>query len=342
MRVREIWESWQTRGRRLWAEVNTRANNWPQIAYEAYAQLIEHEGFLLAAAIAYYAFFSLFPLAILSFSFLGAFFQPTEAQQRMTDLLGHYLPRAENLVQINLRALWERRAEARLIALISLAWTGSSVFAITGRLLDRAWGVRQRGRQLIWRRLLALPIAVLGVALLAVSLVLSAALRIFSFVDRLSGMSPLGRIGAITFIIAVVINIVVFALVYWVLPSKRLTLQQVLPGAIVAAISWELAKNIYTWYLSRVWLFKIVYGSVTAVIITLTWIYITSCILLYCGELNAAYDRTQRHRKREAMPYRAPVRVQAVTATNPGLTTDMNPEKPSSSGEPLTEYANEE
>ena len=291
--LKDMWEAWQGLSRRLWGHMNVYLNNWPAILHESYVQLLHHEGLLLAAAIAYYAFFSLFPLAILFFSCLGAFLHPSEAQERMAHLLGRYLPLAENLVQVNVSALWERRAGARLIALVSLLWTGSSVLAITSRLLDRAWGIRHRGVRRVLRRLLALPTAVLGVALLATSIAASTALRVFSLLDRLSGMTVLGRIGAITFVIAVAINIVVFGLVYWVLPSKRLTFRQVLPGAVVGAIIWELAKSLYTWYLSRVRLSTIVYGSVTAIIITLTWIYITSCILLFCGELNACYARSQ-------------------------------------------------
>ena len=241
--LKNLWDARLMQGRRLWGDVNAYTNNWPSILHEAYLQLLQHEGLLLAAAVAYYAFFSLFPLAILFFSFLGVFLQPAEAQEQMTDLLGRYLPQAGDLIQVNLRALWERRAAARLIALVSLVWTGSSVFAITSRLLDRAWGVRQRGGERLLRRLLAVPIAVLGVALLAISMAVSAVVRIFSLVSRLSGLTPLGRIGAITLVIAVAINVVVFGLVYWVLPSKRLSFRQVLPGAVAAAVLWELAKS---------------------------------------------------------------------------------------------------
>ena len=294
--MRDRWETAQAQARELWALANEHANNWPTILHEAYVQLRRHDGLLLAAATAFFAFFSLFSLVILLFSFLSVFFKPVEAQQHVADLLARYLPEAENLAQLNLRALWERRAAARAVAFGTLAWTGSNVLAIVSRLLDRAWEIRQRGTQRALRRLLAVPIAVIGLALLAVSMAASAVVRVFWLIDRLSGMISLGRIGAVTFVIAVGIDVVVFALIYWVLPSKKLTLRQVLPGAIAGAVLWELAKSIYTWYLSRVRLSTIVYGSVTTIIVTLTWTYITSCILLYCGELNAAYHRARHHR----------------------------------------------
>jgi membrane protein len=277
--------------------VNAHANHWPTVLRNAYVQFLRHDGLLLAAAIAYFAFFSLFSLVVLLISFLSVFFKPIEAQQQVADLLVRYLPEAEHLVQLNLRALWEGRGAARAIAFGTLAWTGSSVLAIVSRLLDRAWDIRQRGGLRALRRLLAVPIAVLGLGLLAVSMAVSAVARVFWLIDRLSGMISLGRIGAVTFVIAVGINVVVFALIYWVLPSKKQTFRQVLPGAIAAAILWESAKSIYTWYLSRVRLSTIVYGSVTTIIVTLTWTYITGCILLYCGELNAAYCRVRQPRK---------------------------------------------
>ncbi len=78
-----------------------------------------------------------------------------------------------------------------------------------------------------------------------------------------------------------------FTLLYYFIPHVKVGWREVLPGAILAGILWQLAKQVFLYfignYLSRS---NLIYGSVGTIIAFLTWTYISSLILLFGAYLN--------------------------------------------------------
>ncbi|MBQ2919584.1 MAG: YihY/virulence factor BrkB family protein [Oscillospiraceae bacterium] len=84
-----------------------------------------------------------------------------------------------------------------------------------------------------------------------------------------------------------VIQIVIFALIYMVLPNKHNRFLRSLPGAVVAAVGWQGFSNVFSFYVENmVERYTNIYGSVYMVAIGLLWIYCCMCILLFGGVLN--------------------------------------------------------
>ncbi len=286
------FKQWTRRTARLWQRVNAETGQWPQIFYRAAIGFAEHEGFMSAAAIAYYAFLSLFPLSILLLAIASRLLQPDKAMTQYRVLLDHYLPGATDFLQINYTPLQGQLTILRVLALLTLVWSGSGIFAVLGRLLDRAWRIKQRGRLLIKRRLVALPMAVSALILVALSLVGSTALQLLNRLEFLDGIGWVTHILSLALIL--MLNTLLFLLAYWSLPSAQVGWREILPGSILASFLWEGAKIAFTAYLSSLRLFNVIYGSVTAIVAFLLWAYLSSCIVLFCGELNAEYGRHQR------------------------------------------------
>ena len=204
---------------------------------------------------------------------------------------GDYLPGVTSFLQIKYAPLQGQLTVLRIVALLVLIWSGSGIFAVTGRLLDRAWHIKQKGRLWLRRRLLALPIAILALILIATSLVMSTTWNLLNRLEFLNGIGWFTRI--ISLVIILLLNTLFFSLIYWSLPSAQLRWREMLPGAILAAVLWEVAKFAFTVYLSRLPLFNVIYGSVAAIAAFLIWAYLSGCIVLFCGELNAEYTRRQ-------------------------------------------------
>jgi YihY family inner membrane protein len=244
-----------------------------------------------AAAIAYYAFLSLFPFPILLLAIARRLLRPAEAMTRYRAFLDHYLPSVTAFLQINYEPLQGQLTVLRIIALLVLIWTGSGIFAVTGRLLDRAWHIKHTGRLWIRRRLLALPLAIAALILISLSLALSTSWSLLNRLEFSNGISGFTQILSLAIIL--LLNTLFFGLIYWSLPSAQVRWREVLPGAILAAVLWEVAKSAFTLYLSNLRLFNVVYGSVATIVAFLIWAYLSGCIVLYCGELNAEYARHQ-------------------------------------------------
>jgi hypothetical protein len=73
-------------------------------------------------------------------------------------------------------------------------------------------------------------------------------------------------------------------------PFRPLDQRAVLPGALLAAVLWELAKYAFAWSL-HYFHYDQIYGSVGAVVAVLTWSYVSSLIMLFGAQLTAVFHR---------------------------------------------------
>ena len=84
-----------------------------------------------------------------------------------------------------------------------------------------------------------------------------------------------------------VAQILIIDLIYMVLPNKRNRFLHSLPGAVIAAVGWQIFSGGFSYYvehmLSR---YTNIYGSIYTVAIGLLWIYCCMCILLFGGLVN--------------------------------------------------------
>ena len=72
-----------------------------------------------------------------------------------------------------------------------------------------------------------------------------------------------------------------FTVLYVIVPATRVKRGAALFGGVVAGITWELAKGLYTWAVARFIHYSAIYGSLAAVPIFLIWLQISWTILLF-------------------------------------------------------------
>jgi membrane protein len=95
---------------------------------------------------------------------------------------------------------------------------------------------------------------------------------------------------AISLLLAVLLDIALFMLLYILLPHGSSTWRVILPGAIGAGVLWELAKKAFLFFVSTyVSLTNQVYGSLAAIIAFLTWAYLSGLIFLFGAYLSVSY-----------------------------------------------------
>jgi uncharacterized BrkB/YihY/UPF0761 family membrane protein len=92
--------------------------------------------------------------------------------------------------------------------------------------------------------------------------------------------------------LAIMLDVVLFMLLYLMLPHGEATWREILPGAITAGFLWELAKSAFLFFISTyIVASNLVYGSVAAVIAFLTWAYLSGLIFIFGAYLSVAYWR---------------------------------------------------
>lgn len=245
---------------------------------------------MLAASLSYYALLTLFPLLLVLIAIASFFVSEADALGTVMSVVRDYLPGSEKTVQEILHQVVDLRGSATFIGFVTLAWSASGIFNVVQYALDRAWRAQQP--RPVWAQRL-ISVAVLGA--LGLAFLASVFLSAFSegVVAQLVGEAGTARevVRALGNLLGIGLGFAAFGILYKTFPHAHVAWRDALTGAGVAALMWELAKNVYALYLVHFARFNLVYGSVGAIIGLLLWGYLSAMIVLFGAELAAAMGR---------------------------------------------------
>ena len=95
------------------------------------------------------------------------------------------------------------------------------------------------------------------------------------------------RIASIGQIVAVPLLFGLLLLIYTYVPGGRRTLRSQLPGAVFATAGWLIFSRVFSFYIVHFWRLSYIYGSLTAVILVILWLYVIINLLFIGAGLNA-------------------------------------------------------
>ncbi len=249
----------------------------------------------LAAAIAFWAFFSIFPLLIGMLSLSSHFLESASLQARIYETVTDMLPGSAEMVKSNLEAVVQYRGSMSLVAIVGLFWTASKVFGAITRAVNRAVGVQQDRKpwlsklRYFW---MAVAVSILIIVSLGVTVVLELVLES-------PALSELGLdAGAVSWLqgwpASFILVFLIFALIYKLTPFMDVLWSQVIPGALLATLLFELGQAGFVLYLDKVANLKVVYGSLSSIIVLLLWLYVSALILILGAEYSIVRWRVRR------------------------------------------------
>ena len=259
-----------------------------EMVYRTIRNFIRDDGSHMAAGVAYYAIFSLFPLVLGAISIASIILNEGTVSDYIIGVLRDNIGiGSEDLVSSNIRALLALRGTVSIVAILTLLWASRSVFGAVHRVMNRAWKVTEPPRFLTYH--LAQIGAAMGVAIMfMVPATLGPAGRAFAQRnDTLFGWSvPWATIFTVLpFLIAWVL----FLLIYRYVPDAKVRWRDAYPAATVAAGLFEAAKWGFAFYLVNLSSLDLVYGSVTTIIVLMLFLYIVAIILVLGAELASEY-----------------------------------------------------
>ena len=91
----------------------------------------------------------------------------------------------------------------------------------------------------------------------------------------------------LSFPVALGIVAIAFAFVYRFGTSRWQSSNPIMPGAILAAISWAIVSGIFRLYVSHYGQYNKIYGTVGVIIVLMLWLYLSSLVMLLGDQLNA-------------------------------------------------------
>jgi len=172
-----------------------------------------------------------------------------------------------------------------ILGIGGLLWTSTWFFSSLSSALNIIFRV-EKGRSLLRGKAIDLFMLFLAGTLLLMSMVLSSVITLFQgYLFKF----PLD-IGFIfqpilKYLIPFFLTFCMFFLIYRIAPNKKIHSVIALKATFAASILWEVAKQLFGWYILHLGRFSVLYGSLSTLAIFLLWIYYTSAIFLFGGEI---------------------------------------------------------
>lgn len=264
------------------------------IIRQSFQRFTKERGAEAAASLAYYAFFSIFPM-LLVFIVIGSFFvDRSVVQAQLLDMLQGVIPGAKEVVIENIDRVLELRSAVTFIALLSLVWSATSVFNILAININRAFPKGGSLNFLKGRLMGFLMFLGLGLLML-LSFASSTVIGLIPSIDiPLNGKALhetfVWRILSLS--IPVLINMLLFWAIYQWVPTASISRRASLIGGLITGVAWLLLNRVFTWYLSSgLSKYRLVYGSLGTVVALLFWIYLTGIIVLLGAHLTASIQQ---------------------------------------------------
>ena len=261
---------------------------------------MDHRAMQAAAALAYYALFSIAPLLLIVISIVGLVFGPDTARASVMDqmrgLVGESGARGIEQMLAGVRDP-TANAAAGLVGVVVLLFGASGVFGQLKDALNTIWEAPAppggmiasyvRGRFLSFAMVLAVGF------LLLVSLLVSAGLQAVG--TYMTGLLP-GSEGiweGVNFLVSWGTITLLFAMIFKYIPDKEIRWRDVWIGALISALLFSLGKTLIGLYLGRSAVAS-AYGAAGSLVVLLVWVYYSSLLVL----LGAEFSHVQATRDR--------------------------------------------
>lgn len=250
-----------------------------------------------AAELAFRFFLAFFPFLLLLLT-IGAFVSSatgvSDPAQEVVDLFGDSLPGdAASVIRTQTEQVVENDNLGLLtIGFLGTLWAAGNGTAAIMKATNRVYDVEE-SRPFIKRTLLALAITLLAGGAIIVALGATLLSEVFArdIAESVGLGTAFGWLVAVVRIPLVLLLITAAAsLVFWLAPDTKRPFTLVTPGAVVFALGWAAATWLFALYVSHFGNYNATYGALGAAIILLTWLQLTSTLLLLGAELNAVID----------------------------------------------------
>ena len=250
-------------------------------------RFIDDKCFETAGALSYTTLVSLVPLIVASLAIFAAFPAFADARSTLIEFaFSNFVPAAGERIQEYLNGFADNASRLTGISVLVMFFSALAMMVSIEDRLNRIWRVqRQRGwvsrLLLYWAALTLGPVLIVGgiaVASYATALpILNEAAGTLGLRQRLVGTLPF------------LVTFLTLALIYMVVPNRRVRWQEAAIGALLGAVLFEVARWSFARFIHHAHTYQQVYGAALAAIpIFLLWIYLSWVIVILCASVAAS------------------------------------------------------
>lgn len=284
-------------------DMNFKIRHYINIFIHLIAKIKKDDVFALASQLAYYLILSFFPFMVFLMTLVGfSKLSSTEILEGLSVMLPKSIL---ELTKSTVREVFDNQYTGLLgISILLTMWTASSAFKAIIKSINKAYNLKEN-RSFIKRSI----ISMLGILALASIIILVLTMLVFGNVINhyIKNTNQLYRIVFILWYIfryafIFIIMIFIFVSIYRLAPAKKLTWKEVIPGAVFSTIGWVLVSFGFSYYIDNFNNYSRFYGSLGAVFILMTWLFLISMIFILGVEIN--FVTTEIKKKTHILNYK--------------------------------------
>jgi membrane protein len=252
----------------------------------------------MAAQIAFFMMLGLFPFLIFMLGLISYLPIGEQLSHQALEALSEQLPtEAYALVADTVTSTLLGRSQSLLsFSLLAALWSGSMGVGALITTINRAYNIRPR-RSLATQKALSILLTLV----LSVIWLLSTALVLLGPAVTSAALRALGLAGGATTLwttlrlpLVFMLNLMALAILYYYAPEARQRFRWIMPGAVTSTVLWLAASSLFRLFVRNFSSYNATYGSLTAVIILMIWLWLSGLIFLLGAEINALMKRLEQ------------------------------------------------
>lgn len=302
LRVRDLWNRQRGKLVSLIGRLDRSTAGVFTVVHNTLRSYGQARGPEAAASIAFYAFFSLFPLLAIFVGILSFLIRADQIRLILLQFLEQVFPVAGSLVTENLERFIYMRGTISLIGAVTLLWSASNVFSLLIFNINRAWE-KAKIHSFLQNRLLALSL--IGIILVIFVLFTS----ITTILDLLTYLQVpgLGRLlvvntpvwKVLTETVTLLVTFLFFLILYRWVPNTRVRYIEAFWGALVVTLVWGMTALLFNWYVgSGLARYDFLYGSLATITVLMFWFFLNCQVLLIGAHLCSEIARRHLLRRK--------------------------------------------
>lgn len=241
-----------------------------------------------SAQAAFFLIISFFPFIMLLISMIQFF--PVEESTLMR-LFSEVFPVEVNAMIISvINEIFHTTASSTLISITALTtlWSAGKGFLAIMKGLNAVYEIKETRNYFLLRAISAFYTLIFAVMIIATMILFVFGNRLYFWIEhKLPGLTDTAfLIISMRTILGLAILIIFFLIIYIVIPNRKAKFMSELPGALLCAAGWMGFSYAFSYYIDNFSNYSSMYGSLTAVVLFMLWMYFCMYLMFLGAEFN--------------------------------------------------------
>ncbi|WP_421132657.1 virulence factor BrkB family protein [Alteromonas sp. A079] len=256
-----------------------------------------------AGHLAYVTLLSLVPFIMVTFTIMSAFPAFAEVRSKLEHFVfNNFVPTASDVVHQYMTDFVGNASQMSAIGILSLLVVALMLISNVDKTLNRIWRT-ESNRPIVYTFAIYWMVITLGPLLIGSSVIVS------SYLTGLAAFTEEYTPGLGTLLLSLVPSgaaMIAFAILYLVVPNRRVFVRHAISGAVLATIAFEMTKSGFALYVTNFPSYELIYGALAVVPILFLWVYLSWIIVLFGAEFTCSLGEAFENRKAEDLPRKVP------------------------------------